>query len=83
MPPTLTTAVFTRTDRIIVGAAVILGVLSGVLHYTHANEVLAFVVSGFALAALAALVGRCVDQVADRLGSGATGVVQSALAIIW
>jgi Ca2+:H+ antiporter len=35
--------------------------------------------SGLALAALAALVGRSVDQVADRLGAGATGVMQSAL----
>jgi Ca2+:H+ antiporter len=38
-----------------------------------------FIVAGLALAALAALVGRSVEQVADRLGSGATGVVQSAL----
>jgi Ca2+:H+ antiporter len=78
-PPAEPVAAFTRTDRIIVGAAFLLGTVAGVLHYAHANEVLAFVVSGFALAALAALVGRCVDQVADRLGSGATGVVQSAL----
>jgi Ca2+:H+ antiporter len=69
----------TRQDRVIVAAAVVLMVVSGVLHYSHGNEVATFVVSGVALAALAALVGRSVEQVADRLGAGATGVVQSAL----
>jgi Ca2+:H+ antiporter len=69
----------TRQDRVIVAAAVVLMVVSGVLHDSHGNEVATFVVSGVALAALAALVGRSVEQVADRLGAGATGVVQSAL----
>ena len=68
-----------RTDRIIVGASAVLTVVAAILHYAHAHEVLSFVVSGLALAVLAALVGRSVEQVADRLGSGATGVVQSAL----
>jgi Ca2+:H+ antiporter len=69
----------TRADRVILLASAAFTVVAGVLHYAGGNEVAAFVVSGFALAALAALVGRCVEQVADRLGSGATGVVQSAL----
>jgi Ca2+:H+ antiporter len=69
----------TRTDRIIVAASVVLTVAAGALHYGHGNEVATFVLSGLALAALAAMVGRSVEQVADRLGSGATGVVQSAL----
>jgi Ca2+:H+ antiporter len=68
-----------RSDLIIVTAAAVLTVVAGILHYTGANEVVTFVVSGLALAALAALVGRSVEQVADRLGAGATGVVQSAL----
>jgi Ca2+:H+ antiporter len=69
----------TRQDRVIIAAAVVLMIGSGVLHYGHSNEVGGFIVSGLALAALAALVGRSVEQVADRLGAGATGVVQSAL----
>lgn len=71
--------VFSRSDRLIVGAAAVLTVAAAVLEYSHAPHVATFVVSGLALAALAALVGRSVEQVADRLGSGATGVVQSAL----
>lgn len=68
-----------RVDRIFIAASALLTVVAGGLHYANSNEVAIFVVSGFALAALAALVGRSVEQVADRLGSGATGVVQSAL----
>jgi Ca2+:H+ antiporter len=68
-----------RSDRVIVAASVVLTVISAALHYGEANHTATFVVAGLALAALAALVGRSVEQVADRLGSGATGVVQSAL----
>jgi Ca2+:H+ antiporter len=71
--------VLTRQDRVVIIAATVLTVIAGGLFYAHGNEVATFVLSGFALAALAALVGRSVEQVADRLGSGATGVVQSAL----
>jgi Ca2+:H+ antiporter len=71
--------VLSRADRVIVAASAVLAAVAGVLHYGHGNNVATFVVSGFALAVLAALVGRSVEQVADRLGSGATGVVQSAL----
>ncbi|HVT20798.1 MAG TPA: sodium:proton exchanger [Mycobacteriales bacterium] len=68
-----------RSDRLVIGAAALLSVASGVLNYSGAAHVATFLLSGLALAALAALVGRSVEQVADRLGSGATGVVQSAL----
>ncbi|HVW81780.1 MAG TPA: calcium/proton exchanger [Mycobacteriales bacterium] len=69
----------TRSDRVVIGGAVVLTLASAVLHYAHSANVATFIVAGVALAALAALVGRSVEQVADRLGSGATGVVQSAL----
>ena len=72
-------AALNRSDRVIIAAAASLTVVAGTLHFAHGNQVAAFIVSGFALAALAALVGRSVEQVADRLGAGATGVVQSAL----
>jgi Ca2+:H+ antiporter len=68
-----------RSDRWVIGLAVTLTAVAGVLDYGSVSEVGTFIVSGLALAVLAALVGRSVDQVADRLGSGATGVVQSAL----
>jgi Ca2+:H+ antiporter len=69
----------TRSDRIIVGAATVLSAVAGVLHYTKTSDVATFIIAALALASLAALVGRSVEQIADRLGSGATGVVQSAL----
>ena len=40
---------------------------------------LAFACSAVAVALLAALVGRSVEQLGDRFGAGATGVLQSAL----
>ena len=71
--------VLTRSDRIIVGLAAVFTAVAAILYYGTSNDTATFIVSGLALAALAALVGRSVEQVADRLGSGATGVVQSAL----
>jgi Ca2+:H+ antiporter len=71
--------ILTRSDRIIIGLSAVFTVVAGVLFYGKSNETATFIISGLALAALAALVGRSVEQVADRLGSGATGVVQSAL----
>jgi Ca2+:H+ antiporter len=68
-----------RSDRLVIALAVLFTVAAGALNGAHANEVATFIVSGLALAVLAALVGRSVDQVADPLGAGATGVVQSAL----
>ncbi|MGI8493101.1 MAG: calcium/proton exchanger [Acidimicrobiales bacterium] len=44
-----------------------------------APQVARFVVSGLALAALAAVVGQSVEAVGERLGPGATGLLQSTL----
>ncbi len=52
---------------------------AGILSVAHANAVLVFAVAGGSLALLAALVGTATDQLGSRLGSGATGVLQSAL----
>ena len=57
----------------------LLAVASGALNAHPVGTVLPFAVAALALAALATLVGRCVDALGDRLGAGATGVVQSAL----
>jgi Ca2+:H+ antiporter len=43
------------------------------------GSLLPFLASGLAVAVLAALVGRAVDHLSDRLGAGAVGVLQSAL----
>jgi Ca2+:H+ antiporter len=72
-------AVLSRNDRWLLAGAAVLVAGAAVTRYAHANDVLAFIVSGLAIAALATLVGRSVDELGDRLGAGATGVLQSAL----
>ncbi|HZT66605.1 MAG TPA: hypothetical protein VFA11_12535 [Acidimicrobiales bacterium] len=66
-------------DRRLIGASALLTAASGLTRYVASGRVIPFVVSALALAALAALVGRSVERLGDRLGSGATGVLQSAL----
>src|SRR5436309_15597980 len=68
-----------RNDRWLFGGGVALTLGAGLTRYLGVNEVVAFIVSGLAIAALASLVGRSVDALGDRLGAGATGVLQSAL----
>ncbi|HEX5089642.1 MAG TPA: calcium/proton exchanger [Nocardioides sp.] len=77
--PQAPTEVFTRSDRIVVSAGGALCLLAGVAHYGGWNSVLAFLVSAAAICLLASLVGRSVEQLGDRFGAGATGVLQSAL----
>jgi Ca2+:H+ antiporter len=68
-----------RSDWVIVLGGAVFVVLAGILHYAHGNAVLSFVASAAAVTLLAALVGRAVEQLGDRFGPGATGVLQSAL----
>ena len=68
-----------RSDLRLIAAATLLTAASAVTHYVHAGRVVPFVVSAAALGLLATVVGRSVDRLGDRLGSGMTGVVQSAL----
>jgi Ca2+:H+ antiporter len=68
-----------RSGWLIIAGSLILTVVAGLLTFFQANAVLIFVVSAGALALLAALVGQATEQVGERLGSGATGVLQSAL----
>lgn len=68
-----------RKEWLTIAASFVITVLAGVLTVFHANAVFIFVVAGGALALLAALVGQATEQIGARLGSGATGVLQSAL----
>lgn len=65
--------------RVFVGVALGATLLSFVLSALGRSPLLLFVVSGGALAVLAALVGDATEQLGSRLGPGATGVLQSAL----
>jgi Ca2+:H+ antiporter len=69
----------TAKDVRLVGVCLVVGVVAGVLRYAGGGSVAPFAVSAVALALLASLVGRSVEALGDRLGAGATGVVQSAL----
>lgn len=69
----------TRNERLTIGVALTATLLSGLLTVAHAGAVLLFALSGVALAALAALVGQATEQLGERLGPGATGVLQSAI----
>jgi Ca2+:H+ antiporter len=68
-----------NADKRLLGICVLLAAAAGLLDLHPVGTVVPFVVSALALAALATLVGASVDALGDRLGAGATGVVQSAL----
>jgi Ca2+:H+ antiporter len=70
---------FTRSDKVVIGVGGGLVVLAGVAHFAGWNSVFAFLVAAGAMALLASLVGRSVEQLGDQFGAGATGVLQSAL----
>jgi Ca2+:H+ antiporter len=72
--PTLITS-----DKVILGGGALLTVLAGVADLGGWTSVLSFVISGGAVCLLASVVGRSVEQLGDRFGPGATGVLQSAL----
>jgi Ca2+:H+ antiporter len=78
-PAPTTTRMFIGSDKVILGGGALLVLVAGLAHYLEWNTVLAFVVSAAAVAMLASLVGRSVEQLGDRFGPGATGVLQSAL----
>ena len=68
-----------RSDLVLLGGGAVAIVLAGILHFANAPAIVAFVASDAAVALLAATVGRSVEQMGDRFGAGATGVLQSAL----
>ncbi|MEV5748091.1 hypothetical protein AB0L00_09760 [Actinoallomurus sp. NPDC052308] len=71
---------FSRSDWRLIAITVVAAAAAGVTHFGKiGGTVVPFVVAAIALALLASLVGRSVENLADRLGAGATGVVQSAL----
>ncbi|GAA2060519.1 hypothetical protein GCM10009839_84060 [Catenulispora yoronensis] len=68
--------VFSRSDYVLLGLAATFTVGSAVV---TSGSLAPFLVSAIAVTLLAALVGRSVDHLADRLGAGAVGVLQGAL----
>jgi Ca2+:H+ antiporter len=66
-------------DKRLLGICAVLTAAAGTLDVHPLGKIVPFIVSALALAALASLVGVAVDALGDRLGAGATGVIQSAL----
>jgi Ca2+:H+ antiporter len=69
----------TRGERLVLVGLVVLTALAGVTRYANVSAVVAFAVSGLALAGLAWIVSFGTEQVGERLGPAATGVMQSTL----
>ncbi len=80
--PSTTTAAsptFIRSDYVVLGGGGLAVALAAVTHFVGGGPVLPFLCSAVAVTLLASLVGRSVEQLGDRFGPGATGVLQSAL----
>jgi len=72
-------AALERKERLKLIGAVAATIAAGALTLLSANAVLIFIIAGVALATLAAVVGDATEQLGERLGPGATGVLQSAI----
>ena len=70
---------FTRSERVTSVLAAVLFAAAGIAVAAGAGAVARFVTAGLALAALAAVIGQAIDHVGERLGAGATGLLQSTL----
>src|SRR3954452_8471155 len=68
-----------RGERITLVVSVLATAAAGIAPYADAPSVLAFVVAGVALAALASIVSFATEQVGARFGPAVTGVLQSTL----
>jgi Ca2+:H+ antiporter len=70
---------FIRSDYVVLGAGGLAVLAAAVTRFAGGGAVLPFVCSAVAVTLQASLVGRSVEQLGDRFGPGATGVLQSAL----
>ncbi len=68
-----------RGQTLVLVLVALFSVVAGVLHYTDAPAVAAFVVAGLALAGLAWIVAFSTEALGERFGPGVTGFLQSTL----
>ncbi len=68
-----------RSDRAIMAGGAVAVVLAGITRVGLGGSVLALACSAVAIAMLAMLVGRAVEQLGERFGPGATSILQTAL----
>jgi len=67
------------SQRLAIAGAFVFTIAAGLTVAAGAPEVAQFIVSAFAIAALAAVVGQSIEQIGEYLGPGATGLLQSSL----
>jgi Ca2+:H+ antiporter len=79
MSAEVATPVMVRSDWILLVLSGGLTLGAGLAHFGGWNSVLTFVLAAAAVGVLASVVGHSVEQLGDRFGPGATGVLQSAL----
>lgn len=68
---------FTTSQKITLAVALLASIGSGFLHAGH--PLVGFAISAVALASLASIVGLATEQLGERMGPAATGVLQSAI----
>jgi Ca2+:H+ antiporter len=68
-----------RWQRATLAFAVAMLVAVAVARAAGADDVAQFVLAGLSLAGLAAVIGQAMDQISERMGPSATGVLQSTL----
>jgi Ca2+:H+ antiporter len=69
----------TRSERVVIVLVVLATALAGIAHYADWDAVLAFAIATVALAGLAHIVSFSTEQVGQRFGPAATGLMQSTL----
>lgn len=68
-----------RGHRVLISLTAVATIVSAVLALGGANSIVVFAVTAATLALLASVVGTGTEQVGERLGPGATGVLQASL----
>ena len=70
----------TRVEKGLLAAVVLVTVLAGIARYTSSvSRIVAFVLATLALAGMAWIVALATEQVGERLGAAATGLMQSTV----
>jgi Ca2+:H+ antiporter len=68
-----------RRQTLVLALVALLSAAAGVLHYADGPPVVAFVAAGLALAGVAWIVAFATEALGERVGPGATGLLQSTL----
>ena len=68
-----------NAERVLVAAIAVLAVLAGVAHYDHWTTLATFALATVALAGMAWIVSFSTEDVGERLGPAATGLLQATL----